>query len=116
MKVLIVEDDRPMRALIKKAISPLAVEVIESSDGSEAVALYAEHRPDCVLMDISLNDVDGLTAAREITTAWPGARVIIVTGYDGARLREAARQAGARAYVLKDNLSELLRLLKDARA
>ena len=69
-------------------------------------------RPDWVLMDIRMKEVDGLAAAQQITTAWPGARVVIVTSYNDASLRDAARQAGACGYVLKDNLLEIRRWLE----
>lgn len=115
VKLLIVEDDPAMRALIKRIVGSVADAVYECDDGHEAVAAYAAHRPDWVFMDIKMKNLDGLDATREITAAWPGARIVIVTGYNDASLREAARQAGARGYLLKDNLTELLRLLKDTR-
>jgi len=48
-----------------------------------------------VLMDIDLPEVDGISATRQIVSAGPGARVMIVTNYDDAVLRETARSAGA---------------------
>jgi len=111
LRVLIVEDDRAMRELIKRMIRDLVESFFECSDGSEALNAYADHRPDWVLMDIRMKEVDGLTSTQQITTAWPGARVIIVTSYDDASLREAARQAGAHRYVLKENLFELRSIL-----
>jgi len=80
-------------------------------EGEAALAAYQTHSPDVVLMDIELGQVDGITATRRITTADPAAHVIIVTSYDETDLREAARQAGARGYVLKENLCEMRRLL-----
>jgi len=95
LKVLIVEDDPAMRELIKKMLRNLVESFSECSDDREALNAYAARRPDWVLMDIRMKDVDGLTATKQNTTAWPGARVNIVTGYNDASLREAARQAGA---------------------
>lgn len=112
MKVLIVEDDPVVRALLKRVIGSLAERVYECSDRREAVKAYAENRPDWVLMDIRMKGGDGLAATLEITSNWPEARVIIVTSYNEASLREAALQAGARGYVLKENLSELVPLLE----
>jgi DNA-binding NarL/FixJ family response regulator len=111
MKVLIVEDDRPMRHLIKRLIDGLADTVCECSDGEQAFAAYAEHRPDWVLMDIRMDGIDGLTATQQITAAWPDARVAIVTSYSDQSLRDAARKAGAREYILKDDLHVLRRIL-----
>ena len=112
VKVLIVEDDRPMRELIKRLVGDLVDSFCECSDGTDALAAYESHRPDWVLMDIRMKDVDGLAAAQQITTAWPGARVVIVTSYNDVSLRDAARQAGACGYVLKDNLLEIRRWLE----
>jgi CheY-like chemotaxis protein len=111
LRVLIVEDDRALRELIKRMIRDLVESFSECSDGSEALNAYAAHRPDWVLMDIRMKEVDGLTATQQITTAWPGARVVIVTSYNDASLREAALQAGACQYVLKENLLELRSIL-----
>ena len=55
-------------------------------------------------MDFAMTGVDGITATRLIREADPIARIIIVTNYDGAELREAAHRAGACGYVLKDSV------------
>ena len=107
MKVLIVEDDRSMRELMKWVIADLVDGFYECSDGRSALAAYETDHPDWVLMDIRMRDIDGLTATEQIVNTWPGARVLIVTGLNDASLREAARRAGARGYVLKENLIEV---------
>ena len=76
------------------------------------MAAYIVHQPDFVLMDFAMAEVDGITATRMITEVDPAARIIIVTNYDGADLREAARLAGACGYVLKEDLFEVRRLLE----
>ena len=111
MKLLIVEDNPTVRQMIKTIVGALADEVYECPDGGAALAIYQAQRPDVVLMDIALGLVDGITATRQITAADPDAYVIIVTSYDETDLREAAHQAGARGYVLKDNLLEMRELL-----
>jgi DNA-binding NarL/FixJ family response regulator len=117
LKVLIAEDDRPMRELIKRIIGDLVDEFCECEGGWDAVAVYDAGRlggrlPDWVLMDIRMKDGDGLAATQQIMRADPSARVIIVTSYNDASLREAARQAGARGYVLKENLLEIRQWLE----
>lgn len=112
MKLLLVEDNLAVRRLIRVVVAPLAEEIIECADGAAAPAAYQTHHPDFVLMDIALGVVDGITATRRITAADPYAHVIIVTSYDETDLREAAHQAGARGYVLKENLFEVQRLLQ----
>ena len=113
MKVLIVEDDRAMRELLKRMVGDLVDSFCECGDGQDALAAYQMDRPDWVLMDIRMKAVDGLAATEQIVNAWPGARVLIVTSYNDASLREAARQAGACGYVLKENLLEVRRWLEN---
>ena len=111
MNILIVEDNAEMRRVIKSFIDDLAEELGECSDGAEALAAYTRQRPDWVLMDLKLKQVDGLTATRQIVAAFPEAKVMIVTAYADAALRTAARQAGACAYVLKDQLCAVRQIL-----
>ena len=106
-KVLIVEDSPSVRRVIRSLVAPLAEEVQECADGAEAFTAYATHRPDFVLMDIAMGEMDGIAATAQIVTADPTAKVIIVTSYDGADLRRAAGEAGACGYVLKDDLLAL---------
>lgn len=107
MKLLIVEDNHPMRRMIADLVRDLAADVIECADGHEAVAAYRQHRPDWVLMDVRMAAMDGLSATRLILRTDARARVMIVTDYDDEEWREAARLAGACAYVLKENLLDV---------
>jgi CheY-like chemotaxis protein len=104
-----------MRQMIRLVIKGLFDEIHECSDGSLALAAYAEHRPDYVLMDIRMKEMDGLEATRLIKAGYPNARIIIVTVCKGDDMREAACAAGASAYVAKDDLLDLRRLLTRGR-
>ena len=112
MKILIVEDNQPMRRIIRRVVNDVADEVIECSDGAQAFALYAEQLPDWVLMDIEMAEVDGISATRQIKADFPNANILIVTNYDDAGLREAASEAGASGFILKDNLFALRSFLQ----
>ena len=100
-----------MRRLIKRIVSNLADCIIECSDGSEALAAYRAHQPDCVLMDIRMQKIDGLTATRQIKAAFPDARIVVVTDYDDDALRDDAVRAGACHYVVKERLWTLVDVL-----
>ena len=113
MKLLIVEDHPGVRKVIRNLVAGVAREICECADGAGALALFRLERPDLVLMDIQMGGVDGITATRQITVTEPTAQVIIVTDYDQPDLREAAFEAGACGYVLKENLLELVGLLEE---
>ncbi len=110
MKVLIVDNSELMRRMIKSFISDLVQETFECSDGSEALAAYTHHRPDLVLMDLKMLGMDGFEATRQIKAAYPEARIVIVSQYDDASLREAASKAGAEGYVSKVDLFPIRRI------
>ena len=100
-----------MRELIKGVVSDLATHIYECGDGSDALALYTEHRPDWVLMDIEMAEVDGLVATRQIKQVFPDANIMIITNYNDTKMRQAAQQAGASAYILKEDLLAVRHLL-----
>ncbi len=110
--VLLVEDHASMRATLRMWLADLAAPITECDNGAEVCACYARHHPDWVLMDIELPGQDGIAATRELLTANPAARVLIVTNYDDVEMRSAAAAAGACGYVLKENLLDLRRLLQ----
>jgi CheY-like chemotaxis protein len=115
MTVLIVDDHSAVRRLIAEILAPLRPSIVECDDGSDALAAYNACAPDVVLMDYAMPNLDGMTATEAITRVHPSARVIIVTHSDEPAVRDAARAAGARGYVLKDNLLELLPLIERLR-
>ncbi len=112
VKLLIVDDNETMRMLMKSLTQRLSHETRECSDGSEALQLYSEFRPDWVLMDIQMDKMDGITATRQIKSVYPEAKIIIITAYDDADLRESARDAGAHDFVLKEQLLEIGNILR----
>ena len=110
--ILIVEDNTQMRRMLKNLVADLASSVYECRDGKDALVAYQEHHPDFVLMDIAMKEMDGITATRQLKAADPTAQIIIVTNYDEEDMREAAQQAGACGYVLKENMLDVRRVLQ----
>jgi CheY-like chemotaxis protein len=111
MKILIVDDSESVRRTIRAFVSDLAEELCEAADGVEAIVACREHQPDWVLMDYQMGDMNGITATRHVKAALPETRVMIVTSFDDVHLREAATEAGASAYVNKNNLLEVRQIL-----
>ena len=111
MILLIVDDHAGMRQLIATIVNDMAERIHECTDGSQALAAYDEYKPDWVLMDIRMNNMDGIAATHEIKRAHPDARIVIVTDYDHPDLRLSAQLAGACEYVSKQNLLEIRKIL-----
>jgi CheY-like chemotaxis protein len=111
MTVLIVDDNASVRRLLRRVLQPLATQIWERCDGAEALSAYREYMPDIVLMDIRMLQMDGLTATRQIRQAYPSARIVIVTDLDDDELRSAAAEAGACAYALKQDMTNLESLI-----
>ncbi len=104
IRVLIAEDHAMVRAGLTELLGNRDdVEVVgEAANGEEAVARATELRPDVVLMDLSMPEVDGIEATRRIGAAVPSAHVVVLTSFsDRERILEAL-DAGAVGYLLKD--------------
>jgi CheY-like chemotaxis protein len=109
--VLIVDDSDEIRRVVRAVVSDVADVIYECRDGDEACTAYAVHQPDWVLMDISMERMDGLSATRHIVRSFPAARIVMVTQYEDVRFRRAATEAGACGYVLKSDLLGIRRYL-----
>jgi two-component system NarL family response regulator len=82
--------------------------IAEATTGKQAVEVYRQHRPDVVLMDVRMPEMNGIDAIVAIRKDYPEARFIVLTTYDGDEDIYRALQAGARAYLLKDMLRDEL--------
>lgn len=108
---MIVDDHQEMRQLLRGTLTKLATDIRECADGSEAVAAFAQERPDWTLMDVAMKGIDGLEATRRIKALFPDARILVLTQHDSPGVRQAARDAGATAFLSKDQLIEIERVL-----
>lgn len=115
MKLLIVDDNAATRSLIREFVSPLASEITETADGTDAVAAYVRVCPDYVIMDLMMPGLDGIAATQRLVAHDPRAEVLIVSQFDSREAREKCHRAGARKYFTKDDLSALRRFLIAAR-
>lgn len=87
----------------------------EAGTGAEAVAMAESLRPDVILMDLRMPDVDGVTATERILAALPNTRVLVVTTYESDADILRAVEAGAAGYLLKDaSRAELAEAVRDA--
>ncbi|NMG03941.1 response regulator [Azoarcus taiwanensis] len=104
LRVLLVDDHSLVRAGVRALLGalPQVEEIIEASSGREAVELVRARAPDLVLMDIAMDDMDGLEATRMITAEQPEMRVIILSMHDTGDFFDQALRCGACGYLLKD--------------
>lgn len=110
--LLIVDDNKQVRRMIRSLVEDLETEFCECDDGAQVLSAYEEFQPDWVLMDVAMKQTDGLTATKQIKAIFPAAKIIIVTNYTDAKTRAAAMDAGASAFCGKDDLMGLRSLLK----
>lgn len=109
--LLIVDDNKQVRRMIRSLVEDLDGEIFECADGAEAVSACEDRQPDWVLMDVQMEKMDGLTATRKIKNFFPQTKVVIVTNHADAKTRQAASDAGASAFLCKDNLMSLRELI-----
>ena len=100
-KVLVVDDAAFMRLRACKVLQDNGHEVVQAETGADAVRQYAAHKPDAVLMDITMPEMDGLAALKEIKKLDPAARVAMVTAMGQQAIVMEALKAGAKDFVLK---------------
>jgi DNA-binding NarL/FixJ family response regulator len=104
-KRLLIADDH---ALVREGMQAMLaseqnLEVVgEAENGQEALELCRELRPDLILMDVRMPELDGLAATREIKSKYPETRILILTTHESPEYLMDAVSAGADGYVLKD--------------
>ena len=113
--VLIAEDSRDTRIMLKRAFELKGYNVIEAEDGSEALEVINETRPNLIVVDLNMPVVDGLETIKEIRKLEaPGEHVPIVaiTAFDVYGMKEAALEIGCNTYLSKPlDMEELDRAL-----
>ena len=107
VKVLIADDHRLFAEALEAILATdERIEVVaHARDGSEAVELWKEHRPDLTLMDIAMPVMDGLAATKEIRKIDDSACILMLTGSNARTDVDRSRQAGAAGYVTKDRIA-----------
>jgi DNA-binding NarL/FixJ family response regulator len=110
VRVLIVDDDDLMRAGLRGVLSSDdAIELVgEANDGREAAYRVRLLKPDVVLMDVRMPDLDGISATRELTAAFPEVKVVILTTFEQDDYIFGALSAGASGFLLKRTRPEEL--------
>ncbi len=106
-RVLVVDDAAFMRMMLQKVLAEAGHEVVgQAANGREAVDRYKELRPDLVTLDITMPELDGLGALREIRALDPAARVLMCSAMGQQQMVVEAITNGARDFVVKPFQSE----------
>jgi len=112
VRVLIADDDALLRAGVRGVLDddPGIEVVAEAADGRDALRRTRLHRPDVVLMDVRMPDLDGIAATRELLKAIPDVRVLVLTTFENDDYIFGALHAGASGFLLKRTKPEDLRV------
>ena len=113
-RVLLADDHTVIRQALTRMLKDQPdIEIVgEASNGNEAVELALDLRPDIILMDVAMPEMDGIEATRHIKEALPDVRVIGLSVYENEQIKEAMQNAGAERYLLKsESSSQLLRAI-----
>ena len=103
VRLMLADDHRMLREGLRRSLSEDGFDVIgEASDGEEAVRLAGDLRPDVILMDVTMPDVDGVEATRRIRRLYPDIQVVMLTMHADQSVISEALRAGASGYLVKD--------------
>lgn len=101
-KILIVDDAKFMRMTLTRIIEQAGYEVVgEAMTGTEAIELYRQLKPDLVFMDITMPDMDGITAVKTIVGEFPDAKIVMCSALGQQRMIVEAIEAGAKDFIKK---------------
>ena len=101
LSVLVVDDERDIRRVVRAALEPEEIDVVEACDGVEALARAHDSAPDVAVLDVHLPDMTGLHLLIELRKVRPGIQVIMLTAAGGEDDRVAALTGGADDYMVK---------------
>ena len=100
-EVWVIDDDRSIRWVLEKALAQEGMDVTGFASGTGVLQRLSAHRPDAIMSDIRMPDVNGLDLLKSISTDFPGLPVIIMTAYSDLDSAVAAYQGGAFEYLPK---------------
>jgi two-component system, NarL family, response regulator LiaR len=118
-RILIVDDYPMIRQVLDLLLNSVAGMTVvgHASNGLEAVALCEEQQPDIVLMDVSMPEMDGITATGVIRRRFPDIKIIMLTSMNTDELIPAAYEAGAHGFLQKNTtMSEIIDAVRNATA
>lgn len=119
IRTIIVDDQRLLRQCFQEALdqAPEIEVVATAADGQEALLLIEKHKPDIVLMDLAMPNLDGVGAAKLISGRVENTKILMLSHHDDANRVGTAMKAGVAGFISKDvDLEELVRIIKAVHA
>jgi DNA-binding NarL/FixJ family response regulator len=110
LRILIVDDEKAVRSALGRLLSTREEWTVvgEAVDGAEAIGMATRLKPDVVIMDVTMPEMNGLLATPKIKKAIPGVEILIFTQHESALIIQEARNAGASGYLLKSQANSLV--------
>lgn len=114
MNLIIIDDDPFVTGALKILLeaNPNITVLASGSNGKEAVSLYRRHRPDILLIDIRMEEMDGLTASEQILQEYPDAKILLLTTFSDDEYIIKALLLGAKGYLLKQDYATIVPALE----
>lgn len=113
MKILIIDDDRLVTNSLKTIVEVKGIEVAAiGHSGKEAISLYQTYKPDVVLMDIRMEEMNGVDASEAILRDDPNAKILFLTTFQDDEYIIKALHLGVKGYILKQNFDSILPALE----
>jgi DNA-binding response OmpR family regulator len=107
-KILVIDDEQGIRHLLDTLLRRKGYDVVLADSGRQGLELFRRERPDVIVLDLKMPEMDGLTVLREIKNLDPGKPVIILTGAGTAEAERQVRALGVTEYVEKEFSLHLL--------
>ncbi len=107
-KILVIDDSGLTRRILRSILEPAGYQVIEASEGKQAIESFSSEKPDLTLLDLTMEDMHGLEVLKKLREIDNQVKVVIVTADIQSFTREEAEEAGATAFLNKPLAAELV--------
>ena len=107
-KILVIDDSGLTRRILRSILEPAGYQVIEASEGKEAIESFSSEKPDLTLLDLTMEDMHGLEVLKKLREIDKQVKVVIVTADIQSLTRKEAEEAGATAFINKPLAGELV--------
>ena len=109
--LLVIEDSEQFRQMIISMLKGYYEKIYQCTDGKYAKDAYEKYKPDWVVMDVHMKEMDGLTATKQLKAAHPEAHIVLMSQCHDPEMMEEAKSAGAENFILKDNILEIKKIM-----